>query len=587
MSYNIFFMAICIVNRGGWLRMKKVLKSILTTIMIFTLSLTSVFADNSKLVIGIHKDENNLTPYTYVTGTPGLDVLNLVFDKLFILDEKNNVIPWMVDKEYKVSEDYKTYEFKLKENQKWHDGEPVTAEDIKFAFEYAGTQNQSKHKQISNKIENIEVKDELNFVITLKESNPEFINSDLTSFFIVPKHIYENEPKAEEVTATVGSGIYKLIEYKVGQYYKFEANEGYFKGDVNPKEIYMPIITDSTAMFNSIKSGELAASTMNLSPELLETFSSDKNIGILNGPGFASTLLQFNTQREHLNNKNVRKAMSYAIDMEEIIKTVNLGYAKLGNPGFFSKELDYANKNLNYEFSIEKAKELLEKEGYTLENGVYQNEKGKLSFELLVYSSSPARIRTAEMIKEYLGKVGIELKISSLDATTVDELVWPGFDVSKGRDFDMSMWGWSAGVQLVPNNIIGMGHSDYTKGNNNIGGYKSAEFDKVADELATTLDSTKRIELTEKLQEILAEDLPFITLSTSDVISIYNKNLGENWVMQDGIGIINKFSFINENSVVSGVSENSQANKSIYVGVGVVALGAIAAFRMLNKRKKA
>ncbi|HSQ87460.1 ABC transporter substrate-binding protein, partial [Romboutsia sp.] len=461
--------------------MKKILKNILTTIMVFMLSLTAVFAqEENKLVIGVHKDENNITPYTYVTGAPGLDLVNLIYDKLFILDENNKVVPWMVEEGFKVSEDYKTYELKLAKGIKWHDGKDLTSEDVKFSLEYAKEQKNAKARII----ESVEIKDELNFTIKLSEGNMDFITDGLTNIFIVPKHIHEKYDNAKEVKETIGSGIYKLKEYKVGQYYKFEANDEYFKGSVNPKEIYMPIITDSTAMFQAIKKGELATTTMGLSPELLDTFKADKNIGLLNSPGFSTTLLQFNTEREILNNKEIGKAISKAINMQEIIDTVMLGYAQIGNPGFFSKELEYANKNLEFKYDVNKANEILEKEGYKLnKNNIRENEKGeKLSFELLVYSSSASRIRMAEMIKEDLSKIGIEIKITSLDATTVDELVWPGFDVSQGRDFDMAMWGWSSGTQLSQTNVVGLGHSDTSKGNYNIGGYNNAEFDKLADE---------------------------------------------------------------------------------------------------------
>lgn len=566
--------------------MKKLFKSLLTIVTVLFVSMTSVFAANeSKLVVGVHKDENNITPYTYVTGVPGLDLVNLVFDKLFILDKDNKTIPWMIEDDYKVSDNYKTYEMKLIDGMKWHDEKPVTTKDVKFSFEYATTQNQSTFTKIGNQIESIEVADDLSFTIKLKESNMDFINDGLASFFIIPEHIYAKYEKAEEVKETIGSGIFKLEEYKVGEFYKFKANADYHKGTANVSELYMPIITDSTAMFNAIQSGEIATSTMNLSPELLDTFSSDKNIGILNSTGYATTMLQFNTEREILSNVKVRDAIAKAIDIDAIVETVALGYAEKGNPGFFSKTLDYANKDLEIKYDIEESKKMLDEAGFSvIKDSVRENDKGeKLSFELLVYSSSASRIRMAEMIKEDLSKIGVEIKISSLDATTVDDLVWPEFDVAKGRDFDMSMWGWSAGTQLSPTKITGLGHSDTSIGTLNIGGYKSEEFDKLADELATTLDENKRAELINKLQAVLAKDLPFVNLLNQDVISVYNKGLGENWIMQNGVGVINRFSFLNTESKVGATSES---NKSVYVGAGVavVVIGAGALY--LSKKKR-
>lgn len=569
--------------------MKKLLKTLLTMATVFCITLTSVFAtesSNSKLVVGVHKDENNITPYTYVTGAPGLDLVNLVYDKLFILDQDNKVIPWMIEEDYSVSDDYKTYEMKLIEDMKWHDGEALTSEDVKFSFEYAATQNQSTFTKIANEIESVEVKDDLSFVITLKEGNPDFINDSLSSFFIIPEHLYKDCEKAEEMKETIGSGIFKLEEYKVGEYYQFKANTDYFKGAPIVDELYMPIITDSTAMYNAIKKGEVATSTMNLTPELLDTFKSDDNIGILNSTGYGTTMLQFNTEREILNDSKIRNAIAKAINIDEIIETVALGYAEKGNPGFYSKTLDYANKDLEIEYSVEVAKKMLDEAGFNvIKNNVRENKDGeKLSFELLVYSSSASRIRMAEMIKDYLSEVGIEIKISSLDATTVDELVWPEFDVAKGRDFDMSMWGWSAGTQLSLTKIIGLGASDTSVGTLNIGGYKSDEFDQKAKELTSTLDKDKRLEIVKELQAIIAKDLPFVNLMNQDMISVYNKTLGENWVMQKGVGVINRFSFLNTETKVGAATDNK---KTVYIGAAVAVLVIAGGAIYLSKKKRA
>ncbi|HSQ88712.1 hypothetical protein, partial [Romboutsia sp.] len=94
---------------------------------------------------------------------------------------------------------------------------------------------------------------------------------------------------------------------------------------------------------------------------------------------------------------------------------------------------------------------------------------------------------------------------------------------------------------------------------------------------------TRRKELMEELQAILGEEVPFITLLNQDVINVYNKNFGENWVMQKGFGIINRFSFLNNDSVVASSSKD---NSTIYRGAGIVAAG-LAAFIYFNKKKRA
>ena len=91
--------------------------------------------DVQSLKIGIIGDESTLNPYTYNTGYPGLDLVSLLYDTLFQLDQDNKPIPWLV-KEYTISEDGLTYNLKLNENIKWHDGKPLTAEDVKFTIDY-------------------------------------------------------------------------------------------------------------------------------------------------------------------------------------------------------------------------------------------------------------------------------------------------------------------------------------------------------------------------------------------------------------------------------------------------------------------
>lgn len=121
------------------------------------------------LTIAITKDENTLSPFTYVSGT-GLVVNRLIYDTLFTTDLDNNIIPWMVEDDYTIV-DSKEYTFTLKEGLKFHNGNPVTAEDVKFSFEYPATQNVSGQRKVCNEIESIEIIDER----TIKFTDPTVI----------------------------------------------------------------------------------------------------------------------------------------------------------------------------------------------------------------------------------------------------------------------------------------------------------------------------------------------------------------------------------------------------------------------------
>ena len=500
------------------------------------------------LTIAISADENTLTPFTYVHGSPGFDAMSLIYDTLFVRTPDNTIIPWMV-KEYSVENDSKVYHITLEDGLKWHDGQPLTAEDVKFTFEYVLTQSRTRFSAIGKKVENIEVKNDKEFTITLKETDVNFINNSLTDLRIIPKHIYENEADATAVTSSVGSGMYKLVEYKSGEYDKLEAMEDYFKGSPKVKNLNLPIMTDKSSIQQGIISGQLAGSTTSVSAAVLDTFNNASGIDILKADGYAPTMLYFNCEREPFNNAKFRQAISLGIDMDTIIQQVALGHATKGTPNFIREDLEEAEKGLSYEYNVEKANQILDELGYNQKNseGIRLDANGSpLHFSLLTYSDSTNRVRAAELISKQLKDIGIDVEVTSMESTAVDDKVWPEFDVSKGRDFDMTMWGWSAPVMLNGGSLAALCSSDYAIGNDNIGGYKNDEFDKLVSnyQSATTIEEAN--EASKEMQKFIANEYPFITLYYDDNLYACNTSMYDGWVASKSGSTLNVFSFLPE-----------------------------------------
>ncbi|MCF6095228.1 ABC transporter substrate-binding protein [Microaerobacter geothermalis] len=531
------------------------MKKRINIVFALALSLVLVFSNFSAiraaeqldlLKVGITKDENTLTPYTYVTGSPGLDLVNLIYDTLFQLDENNQPQPWLV-KDYEISEDGLTYTFKLHDDVKWHDGKPLTAEDVKFTYEYVLQYKKSRFTKPSQAIESIDVRDDTTLVMKLKQPEPDFMIQPLADLPILPKHIWSQITNPDEAKDTTGSGPYILEEYKPNQFYKFKANPDYFMGEPIAKSLVLPIIEDTTALFTALKAGEVDAVSSNVSPELVKQFESNPNIKLVNGAGYRTTLFQINAEKYPLSVKEVREAMAYAIDSKYLIDTVLLGYATEGNPGFIHPTSPYFNKDVSFKPDLDKAKLILENAGFkdTDNDGFREDPEGKkIELVTLVYSSSPTRIRTAEIITEWLNELGLKVSVKAMDMTTVDSLVWPDFDVAKGRDYDLAMWSWSSTMQLFPARLVELFHSDTSVGTVNIGGYKNEEFDQLADKLGKTIDPAERKKIIMDMQALVAEEFPVIPLYYEEVINAYNPNVSDQWVFQNGKGIINKFSFI-------------------------------------------
>lgn len=509
-------------------------------------STSSVAVDS--LTIAISADENTLTPFTYVHGSPGFDAMSLIYDTLFVRAPDNTIIPWMV-KDYSVENDSKVYHITLEDGLKWHDGQPLTAEDVKFTFEYVLTQSRTRFSAIGKKVENIEVKNDKEFTITLKETDVNFINNSLTDLRIIPKHIYENEVDATSVTSSVGSGMYQLVEYKSGEYYKLEAMEDYFKGSPKVKNLNLPIMTDKSSIQQGIISGQLAGSTTSVSAAVLDTFNNASGIDILKADGYAPTMLYFNCEREPFNNAKFRQAISLGIDMDTIIQQVALGHATKGTPNFIREDLEEAEKGLSYEYNVEKANQILDELGYHQKNseGIRLDTNGSpLHFSLLTYSDSTNRVRAAELISSQLKEIGIDVEVTSMESTAVDDKVWPEFDVSKGRDFDMTMWGWSAPVMLNGGSLAALCSSDYAIGNDNIGGYKNDEFDQLVSNYQSATTIEKANEASKEMQKFIANEYPFITLYYDDSLYACNTSMYDGWVASKSGSTLNVFSFLPE-----------------------------------------
>ncbi|HSW36530.1 MAG TPA: ABC transporter substrate-binding protein [Candidatus Limnocylindrales bacterium] len=498
----------------------------------------------SELQIAIHRDENTLTPFTYVTGYPGAAVLRLVFDSLFILDEQNQPLPWMVA-DYEVNAAFTEYRISLLPGQFWHDGRPVTADDVAFSFSYPLTQSQTRWRRIAAQVESTDVTDELNLTIRLKTGNPDFLSQALTDMPIIPKHIYENEVDATMVGEALGSGPYRLVEYEEGKHYIFEAVPGYFRGDALVERIVMPIIPDITTIFQALTAGSIHATTAHVAPELVSVFAAERDIAVMSGPGLATTLLQINNEVYPFTLPEMRRAVMLALDLQELVDVVLLGHGDPGSLGFFHPAGIFGTDAFVPERDLTKSNELLDGLGFLRQGDFRVDGNGQpLSFELLVAANNPLRIRSAELIAEQLKEVGIDIRVVSLEPTTLDERVWPGFDVSQERNYTLSIWGWSAPVQLRPDALIQLAATDHAMGSLNLGGFASSEFERLAERFITEMNADARKAIIDEMQVLFARDIPLIPLFYQQVIMAYRPAAYAGWVLQQGEGIINKMSFL-------------------------------------------
>ena len=499
------------------------------------------------LTIAITRDENTITPITYVTGTPGFDVMKLIYDSLFAVSAENTVIPWMVADDYKISPDYKEIRFTLLDGLKWHDGSALTAEDVVFTFEYfRDTYTHSRWTPLASKVESITANGS-EITLTLKQSDFGYLRDGLADMRIIPKKAFDGAADPNDVP-NMGSGAYRLVDYRVGEFYTLEAMDDYFRGTPKVKTLRMPIITDSTVIQQALIAGEIAASTSSISPELIETFEQVPGIEVAQSAGFSTAMLFMNNEREPLNNPDVRRAISRAIDLDSIVNQVLLGYGKKGTLGYVREGLDEYVPGLDHIYDPAEANTLLDAAGFSTKNasGMRLDASGKeLAFELLAIATSPPRIRSAEIIAQHLAVVGINVTVSVQDYDSVIAQFWPGFDTAAARNYDMVIQGWSAPVVQRSGAIIGSCYGDFAgAGGQNVVHYKSAEFDALAAQFLASTDTAERAQLNEQMQKIAAYDVPFVTLFFPDTLGAVNMDMYDGWVFAEGALVVNVYSFL-------------------------------------------
>lgn len=493
------------------------------------------------LVVAISGDEGTLTPYTYVRGYPGYSLLGLVYDTLLVLDEDSVPQPHLATS-IEVSDDGLTYRMPLADGVTWHDGVPLTAKDVVFTYNYVRENVSDRFTKPASAA--VDVQAEGNTVVfTLAEPNPEFVFRPLSDLPIMPAHIWSeiSDPEAATVEQAVGSGPYRLVDYRPDQSYGLEANEDYALGSARVDRLTLSVVPEEQTALAALRSGEVQAVTGGVPPQLVDSLSGQDGLEVVSGPEFSSSLLLMNNERAPFDDPAVRRAVSLAIDVEDLVATVLLGKGTAGDEGFVHPDVPQAGTRRPHEYDLQEAARLLDGAGATAgADGVRAIDGRRMAFSLLVYADDPADLRSAELIRDGLAEVGVELTITPADPDSVDARVWPDFDVASGRDFEMAMWGWSAPVMLDSTQYAALVESDTTSGTLNVQGTRDSELDASAAALRSAGRPEERTAAVDALAGVIAERTPFVTLYYEDGTYAYDAAEFDGWVFQTGQGILNK-----------------------------------------------
>lgn len=479
-------------------------------------------------------DGDNLGyPSVYTVSSKGRGYLltSYIFDTLTWKDEEG-IVP-LLAKEWKVSDDNKTWTFYLNENAKFTDGKELTSEDVKFSFDYI---KEHPYQWVSvSPVKEVRAIDNHTVEIELKDIYAPFITDIAGNVPIMPKHIWENITEPEKFNtedAVIGSGPLKLVQYdKEAGSYIFSANKDYFLGKPVIDKL---IISASNNPKEALENGELNGAN-NIKYGEAKQLKEAGKFKVIEGPGFWVGRLYFNFAVEEFNIKEFRQALYYGINRDEYVAKALKGGSDPGNPGHIHPESEWYYKDVkNYEYDPEKSKELLSSLGIkdTNSDGILEYKGKELKYELI---ASEGDIPQTEMLKKYMNDIGIDLEVKALDSKSVDSMIKEG-------KFTLALSGHGSfgGDPVLLQRFVSSPSSGSTPEITTQGGvnWSNEEFNKIFEEQLKELDKDKRYEQVAKLQEIIAEELPTLTLNYRKITFAYDDSVFDGWFFtKDGVAI--------------------------------------------------
>ncbi len=483
-----------------------------------------VFANTSPhpyggtIVQGAIGDASNLIPMLSTDSTSS-SISGLIYDGLVKYDKDLNLVGDLA-RYWTVSKDGLVITFYLHKDVKWQDGAPFTAYDVLFGFKtITNPKTPTAYAGDFMEVKKAEVLDNYTFRVTYKQPFAPALSS-WGNMVVLPRHLLEGKDitKSPLSRHPVGLGPFKLKQWVTQERIELIDNPDYFAGRPFLDRYVMRIIPDPATMFLELKTGGI--DWMGLSPiqYARQTNSAffKKNFKKYEYLSFSYTYMGYNLRMPLFKDRRVRQAISYAIDKEEIIRGVLLGYGVIAT-GPYKPDAWYYNPHVKrYPYNPEKARRLLAEAGWIIgTDGVLEKDGKRFSFTVLTNQGNSLRQRTAEIIQYRLSQIGIEMKLRTVEWTAfINEFI------NKHR-FEAVILGWTTGEDP---DLYDIWHSSKTKdGQLNFIDYKNPEVDRLLVAGRRTFDKEKRKEIYFKLQEILAEDQPYTFLYVPMALPIISR----------------------------------------------------------------
>lgn len=436
------------------------------------------------------------------------DLVSLVFSSLTRVDEHAEIVPELA-RRWEISEDGLAYTFYLRQDVRWHDGAPFSADDVVFTVQAIQDPDFQGLPDVSEPWLPVTVEklDRYTVRFTLEEPFAPFL--DYTTVGILPAHLLGSVPAALLPSSRfnlrpIGTGPFMLSEISA-QHIILETNPHWYRRRPYLDKIEFTFYSDYPSIFTAHERGEVAG-VSRVWPDLLDEVRDDKALNLYSAPLSGYTLLFLNLARPLFEEQAVRQALLWALDRQGLVDQVLGGQGIVIHSPIMPNVWAYEENLPRYGHDPEKAGALLEAAGWVDTDGDGVREKGdlRLEFELLT-NDDPTRERLAQEISRQWAAVGVraDLRVAGWPEPVATAL--------RMRQFDVLLGSWGA-LPPDPDPYPHWHSSQASEDGQNYANYINDDTDMLLEEARRVNDRARRVELYREFQRAFVEDVPALLL---------------------------------------------------------------------------
>lgn len=442
------------------------------------------------------------------------EILDLLYMHLHRIDPETGKMKPELASSWEFSEDLTSITYYLRDDITWWDGTPVTAEDIYYTY---GKMSDPKtnYPDVARLrfIKEVEIVDEYSLKFTFDRVYADLLtDSDIMA---VPRHIYEKSGSAFGQNP-IGNGPYQIKEWIPNSRLILIANDAYYRGKPPLDEIHIRHYRKFSGMMRDFRNGDLDL-VLNITPTSAKDLEKNMNITVDSRPGNTFTYIGWNLNHTFLEDKDVRQALSMAIDKNTILNEVFAGMGVISLGPLPQSSWGY-NENIEpLEYNVSKAREILREKGFGDRNLNRVIDKNGLDFSLDIITNieNPNRVAILDYVAKDLRALGIRVRTRTLNAVSFIEAI-------KNKQFDGFIMGWRVTEKIDPTVHW---HSTPAKGLYNFVSYENSTVDSLIDEGVTMLNRRRAKEIWNEFQRIIYEDKPYTFLIVLHDIDACHKRI--------------------------------------------------------------